>query len=74
MVKQIWVTPIKNWWKVKQPNNSKASALTSTKKEALDIAKKISINQWLEMIWKWKDWKEIQWRNSYWNDPFPPKW
>ena len=73
MSKQIWVTPTDGWWKVKQPDNSKASALTSTKSEAMSAAKQIAQNQWLEMIWQWKDGK-IQWRNSYWSDPFPPKW
>ena len=73
MAKQIWVTPTDDGWKVKQPDNSKASALTWTKAEAMNTAKQIAQNQWLEMIWQTKDWK-IQWRNSYWNDPFPPKW
>jgi len=45
MSKQIWVTPTNNGWKVKQPDNSKASALTSTKAEALNTAKEIAKNQ-----------------------------
>ncbi len=73
MVKQIWVTPTENGWQAKQPDNSKASAITSTKTEALDTARQIAQNQWLEMIWQGKNGK-IQWRNSYWNDPFPPIW
>jgi len=28
MSKQIWVTPTESGWKVKQPDNSKASAIT----------------------------------------------
>ena len=72
MSKQIWVTPTDNGWKVKQPDNNNASALTSTKVEALNIARNIAQNQWLEMIWQGKN-NKIQWRNSYWNDPFPPK-
>ena len=45
MSKQIWVTPTDNGWKVKQPDNNKASSLTSTKEEALNIAKEIAKNQ-----------------------------
>lgn len=71
MSKQIWITPTDDWWKVKQPDNQKASALTNTKAEAFEIWRWIAQNQWLEMIWQWKDGK-IQWRNSYWKDPFPP--
>ena len=73
MSKQIWVTPTNDGWKVKQPGNDKASALTWTKQEALNAARNIAQNQWLEMIWQWRD-RKIQWRNSYWNDPRNIKW
>ncbi|MDD3145477.1 MAG: DUF2188 domain-containing protein [Candidatus Gracilibacteria bacterium] len=72
MTKQIHVTATKNGWKVKQPDNSKASAITTNKSEAIEKATNIAKNQGLEMIWHGKDGK-IQGRNSYGNDPFPPK-
>jgi hypothetical protein len=46
--KQIWVSPSKNGWTVKQPDNSKASAVTNTKAEAVKIAQEIARNQGLE--------------------------
>lgn len=70
--KSIWVIPIKQWWKVKQPWNQKASAITEKKNDALNIATQIAKNQWLELIWQNLDGK-IWGRNSFWNDPYPPK-
>ena len=72
MNKQIWVSPTANWWKVKQPSNSRASANTNTKAEAMQIARDIAINQWLETKIQRKD-GIIQGWNSYGNDPCPPK-
>ena len=70
--KQIHVTYTWDQWEVKQPSNSKASALADTKAEAIKIAERIAENQWLETKIHNKDWK-ISWWNSYWGDPFPPK-
>lgn len=47
--KQIWVSPNSGGgWKVKQPDNLRASAIVSTKKEAIDIAQDIARNRNLE--------------------------
>lgn len=74
MTKQIRVSPNgDDGWKVKQPDNSKASAIAETKAEAIQIAEQIARNQWLETKIQNRDGK-ISWWNSYWKDPFPPTW
>ena len=55
MNKQIWVSPKENKWKVKQPWNKKASAITKNKQEALNIAKQIAKHQKLDLIAQRKD-------------------
>ncbi len=71
--KQIFVSPSKDWgWNVKKPGADRASAHTENKKDAITIAQKIAKNQGLETKIQWLDWK-IQWGNSYWKDPYPPK-
>ncbi len=71
--KQIWVSPNAwNGWKVHKPWSERASALVNTKAEANAIAISIAKNQKLETKVQKLDWI-IQWWNSYWNDPFPPR-
>lgn len=72
MTKQIWVVTNENWWKITAPWVSK-EFIFKTKEKAVESAVKIAKKGKLELIIQWKDWK-IQSRNSYWNDPFPPKW
>lgn len=69
---QIWVVPNENLWKITIPWFSK-EFFFKTKEKALEKAIEIAKRGKLELIIQWKDWK-IQSRNSYWNDPFPPKW
>lgn len=59
-------------WQVKGEKNTKATAVTNTQKEAISIATKIARNQKSELIIHGKDGK-IREKNSYGNDPFPPK-
>ena len=74
MNKQIRVSPNgSNGWKVKQPDNSRASAIVNTKAEAIKTAQQIAKNQWLETKIQNLNWR-ISSGNSYWNDPFPPVW
>lgn len=70
---QIRVSPTDGEWKVKNPENAKASGVYDNKSEAEMAARQIAINQWLELIVQKKDWT-IQYRNSYGDDPFPPAW
>lgn len=72
---QIRVSPdSKNWWRrVHQPWNNRDSVHTPTKQEAINRAQEIARNQNLETKVQNKDWT-ISGGNSYWKDPFPPRW
>ena len=59
-------------WQVIGAGNSKATAVTNTQKEAADIARRIAINQQSERLIH-RTTGEIRQKNSYGNDPYPPK-
>ncbi|MBT2732087.1 DUF2188 domain-containing protein [Carnobacterium sp. ISL-102] len=59
-------------WNVRGENNSKATKHTETKAEAVNQAREISKNQNSELLIHGKN-GQIQSRDSYGNDPFPPK-
>jgi isopentenyl phosphate kinase len=66
------VVPLWGWWAIKKEWSKKFTTITETKAQAEKIAKEIAKNNKSELIIHGKDWK-IQSRNSYWNDPHPPK-
>lgn len=70
--KQVWVSPSGNNWKVKSAGAGKAAAITETKAEAKEIATRIAQNQDAELVIQRQD-GTIQEKNSFGNDPFPPK-
>ena len=51
---------------------AKATVITDTQKEAIDIAREIARNQGSELIIHGKDGR-IREKDSHGNDPFPPK-
>lgn len=59
-------------WQVKGAGNSKATVRTSTQKEAIKIATNIARNQKSELVVHGLDGR-IREKNSYGNDPYPPK-
>jgi hypothetical protein len=59
-------------WAVRGAGNSKATKVTSTQKEAIEIAEQIARNQKSDTKIHGRDGK-IRAGNSYGNDPFPPK-
>lgn len=59
-------------WQVKGAGNSKATKVTSTQKEAIVIARAIAINQRSEVVIHGTTGK-IRAKDSYGNDPCPPK-
>ena len=59
-------------WSVIGEGNSKATKNTVTKKEAIDVARKIAKNQNSELVIHGKNGK-IQDKDSYGNDSFPPR-
>lgn len=67
------VTPRKDGgWQVKGAGNSKATSIHDTQKEAIDAAKKIAKNQGQEVVIHGKN-GQIRGKDSYGNDPYPPK-
>ena len=66
------VVPHKDGWAIKKSGSNKASKVTSTKKEAENIARKISQNQGTELDIHGKNGK-IQRKDSHGNDPNPSK-
>lgn len=59
-------------WQVKGSGNSRATARTGTQKEAVTIAREIARNQKSECFIHGKN-GQIRARDSYGNDPYPPK-
>ncbi|NLB54662.1 MAG: DUF2188 domain-containing protein [Lentisphaerae bacterium] len=59
-------------WQVKGAGNKKATARTSTQSDAINIARDIVINQQSEIVIHRPN-GQIKDKNSYGNDPFPPK-
>ncbi len=66
------ITPRGNQWSVTGAGNSRATAVVSTQREAINIAKPIASNQSGDVIIHRRN-GQIRERNSYGNDPFPPK-
>ena len=59
-------------WQVKGAGNSKATVRTNTQSEAIKIARDIAINQNSEVVIHRTN-GQIRVKNSYGNDPFPPR-
>ena len=59
-------------WNVKGEGKSKATKWTPTQIEAIEIAKDIARNQHSEQLTHGRN-GQIRDRNSYGNDPYPPK-
>ena len=66
------VTPLGGGWQVKGAGNEKATRITETQKEAINVAKSIAQNQRSEVVIHGRDGK-IRDKDSYGNDPHPPK-
>lgn len=67
------VTPHpKGGWQVKAAGADRATVRTNTQLQAIEIARRFAINQNSELFIHNKQGK-IRERNSYGNDPFPPK-
>ncbi|WP_162126403.1 DUF2188 domain-containing protein [Flavobacterium phycosphaerae] len=59
-------------WAVKGEGNTKATVVTTTQQQAIDAAREIAKNQQSELLIHGKD-GQIRARDSYGNDPYPPK-
>lgn len=59
-------------WQVKGAGNNRATVRTGTQAEAISIAREIAKNQGSELIIHRPN-GQIRDRDSYGNDPFPPR-
>lgn len=66
------VVPSKNGWSVKKAGASKASSVHRTQAEAVSAAREIARNQRTELYIHGRDGR-IRERDSYGNDPYPPR-
>lgn len=66
------VIPTAKGWSVKKAGASRASSTHATQQEAIDAAVQIAQNQKTELYIHGRDGR-IRERNSYGNDPYPPK-
>jgi uncharacterized protein YdaT len=72
MGKNQWVVRHGDKWAVKGEGNERATKVTDTQKQAVNVAKGIAQNQKSELIIQGRDGK-IRSKDSYGNDPCPPK-
>ena len=66
------VVPHDDGWAVKGAGNEKATSVHSTQAQAIQEAKQIAQNQQSEMLIHGKN-GQIRERNTYGDDPYPPK-
>ncbi len=59
-------------WGVRGEGNSKLTKITSTQSEAIDVAQDIAEHQKAEVVIHRRD-GTIRDKDSYGNDPYPPK-
>jgi hypothetical protein len=66
------VVPRGDKWAVQSAGGDRATKIVDTQREAINIATGIAQNQGSELIVHRQDGR-INWRNSYGDDPFPPR-
>ncbi|MCP4122533.1 MAG: DUF2188 domain-containing protein [Bacteroidetes bacterium] len=72
MGKNQHVVPHQDGWAVKGAGNQKATSLHSTQSDAQQAAREIAINQQSEVVIHRPN-GQIRDKDSYGNDPYPPK-
>jgi hypothetical protein len=66
------VVPHQGDWAVRGEGNSRVTSIFETQSEAIDAARSIAINQRSEVVIHGRN-GEIRDKDSYGNDPYPPK-
>jgi hypothetical protein len=72
MGKNQHVVPKDGQWAVRGAGNIKATRIFATQSEAIDAAREIARKQGSDLVIHRKDGR-IREKNSYGNDPYPPK-
>ncbi|MFQ2386752.1 DUF2188 domain-containing protein [Aeromonas dhakensis] len=66
------VVPTDDGWGVRGEGNERLTSRHDTQQQAIDAAREIAINQQSELLIHGRD-GQIREKNSYGNDPYPPK-
>lgn len=72
MAKNQHVVPFDGKWAVRGEGNARSTSVHETQSEAIEAAREIARNQRSELVIHRTDGR-IRERDSYGNDPFPPK-
>lgn len=67
-----WVIQRESGWGVRGEGNSRDTVIKPTQREAIEAATEIARNKGVDVIIQGRD-RKIRERNSYGNDPYPPK-
>ena len=73
MSKNQHIVPNSQNWSIKWEWNSKYTKNFDTQKQAIEYGKNIAKNQKSELIIHRPN-GQIRSKDSYWKDPYPPKW
>ncbi len=66
------VLPHPDGWQVKGEGNKRATIVMPTQAEAIETAREIAINNKSELLIHGQN-GQVRQKNSYGNDPYPPK-
>lgn len=72
MSKNQHIVPHGEQWAVRGAGNSRATSVHNTQQDAIDAGRQIAQNQQGELLIHGRN-GQIREKNSYGNDPFPPK-
>jgi hypothetical protein len=70
--RSVHVVPRPNGWAVEKSGSERASKVTETQKQAIKAGKQIAEREKTELVIHGEDGR-IREKNSYGNDPYPPK-
>ena len=70
--RNVWVSPHVDGWAVQRELSERASRIFPTKQEAEEYGRDLARQDGVELLIQRLD-GTIQERNSYGNDPFPPR-
>ena len=72
MGKNVHVIPRQGQWAVKKEGNQRATSIHSTQRDAIDTARETAKAEKSELVIHNRN-GQIRNKNSYGNDPFPPR-
>ncbi len=72
MAKNQHVVPHNGTWAVKGDGSQRATKILTIQQEAIDVARRIARNQGSDVVIHGRDGR-IREKDSYGNDPFPPR-